>query len=63
MAQQITTDFVAKLAERASVDPRTIDRYLAGRLVRGLTSQRIEEALRKLKREDLIREELTGTGP
>lgn len=59
---QITTEFVAKLAEMASVDPRTIDRYLAGRLVRGLTSRRIEEALRRLKRGDLIRAESTGTG-
>ena len=58
----ITTEFVDRLAEKASVDCRTIDRYLAGRLVRGLTIQRIEAALRKLKRDDLIRSLTVRTG-
>jgi len=44
------------------VDPRTLRRYLLGEQVRPMVRERIEEALRKVGLEDLIRHPVANEG-
>jgi hypothetical protein len=53
---KLTASRIRAVAVAASVDPRTVRRYLDGYPVIGLCAERIEHALREPGREHLIRE-------
>lgn len=53
-APPLTAHDRRRIAVAACVDPRTVRQYLSGR-AKSTTAARIEQALRELGREDLIR--------
>lgn len=49
MTQTLTAHDVRRISVEAKVDPRTVERYLAGQTMKSTTTARIVEALKVLK--------------
>ena len=48
----LDAEAVAKIAERASVDPRTVYKRLAGVEVRGLAGERVDAAIAEWRKQN-----------